>query len=144
MVAKDSKDEVKHRVNAGYSKKVLELYENKVNVGAMTEHDVALTYTGPCGDTIKLYLKIYNGDVIDDAAFQYMGCPASAACGSVLTQMVIRKTLQEARAITARDVVKVLGGLPDDEGHCAELVVTTLHKTLRKYKEDLKNDTAQT
>jgi nitrogen fixation NifU-like protein len=126
------------------SKKLLELFENKVNLGAMTEHDVALAHTGPCGDTIKLYLKIHNGDVINDAAFQYVGCPTSAACGSVLTQMLIGKTLQEARDIRAHDVEKALGGLPDDEGHCAELVVTTLHETLRKYKGDMQSDTAQT
>jgi nitrogen fixation NifU-like protein len=118
---------------AGYSGKVIELYANKVNVGAIENSDAAYAYTGPCGDTIKLYLKI-SSDVIDDARFQYWGCPASAASGSILTQVIIGKTLQEAKEITVDDVLTGLDGLPDEECHCAELVVTTLHKTITQYQ----------
>ena len=119
---------------AGYSEKVIELYANKVNVGTIENPDAAYAYTGPCGDTIKLYLKISSDDVIEDARFQYVGCPASAACGSILTQVVTGKTLQEAKEITVDDVLTGLNGLPDEECHCAELVVTTLHKTITQYQ----------
>ena len=120
---------------AGYSGMAIELYGNKVNVGLIENPDVALTYTGPCGDTIKLYLKINKDKVIEDAKFQYLGCPASAACGSILTQIIKRKRLQEAKEITEDDVLKELDGLPDNECHCAELAVTTLYKTISKYEE---------
>ncbi len=120
---------------AGYSGRVIELYGNKVNVGLIENPDVALAYTGPCGDTIKLYLKINKDKVIEDAKFQYLGCPASAACGSILTQIIKRKRLQEAKEITEDDVLKEMGGLPDVECHCAELAVTTLHKAISKYEE---------
>lgn len=123
-------DELRPLAKAGYSKKAIELYSNKINVGVMEEFDVVLAYTGPCGDTIKLYLKISKSDVIEDAMFQYNGCPASAACGSILTQIIKDKTLQEAIKITEDDVLRELGGLPGEESHCAELVVTTLHKTI--------------
>lgn len=123
---------------AGYSRKVIKLYGNKVNVGVIENPDVALAYTGPYGDAIKLYLKITRDDVIEDARFQYLGCPASAACGSILTQIIRGKTLQEAKEITENDVLKVLNGLPDDECHCAVLAVTTLHKTIVKYEENEK------
>jgi len=43
---------------AGYSDKVIELYKNKVNIGSIINPDVALAYTGSCGDTMKLYLRI--------------------------------------------------------------------------------------
>lgn len=124
---------------AGYSGKAIELYGNKVNVGLIENPDVALAYTGPCGDTITLYLKINKDKVIEDAKFQYSGCPASAACGSILTQIIKRKRLQEAKEITEEDVLKELDGLPDNECHCAELAVTTLHKTISKYEEKEKN-----
>ena len=120
---------------AGYSKKAIELYGNRINVGVMVNPDVALVYTGPCGDTIKLYLKIGKDDVIEDAKFQYLGCPASAACGSMLTQIIKGKTLQDAKKITEDDVLRELGGLPGEECHCAELAVTTLHKTVSEYEE---------
>jgi NifU-like protein involved in Fe-S cluster formation len=120
---------------AGYSKKVVELYAKKVNVGAIINPDVAFTYTGPCGDTIKLYLKIRRDDIIEEARFQYLGCPASAACGSILTQMITGKTIQEAKKLTDDDVLTKLDGLPDEDCHCAELVVMTLHQTIIHYQE---------
>ena len=101
----------------------------------MERPDVALAYTGPCGDTIKLYLKISEVDVIEDATFQFLGCPASAICGSTLTQLIKGKTLQEAKTVTEEDVLEDLGGLPGEECHCATLAVSALHKTISKYEE---------
>ena len=123
---------------AGYPKKAIELYGGRINVGVIENPDVALAYTGPCGDTIKLFLKIGEDDVIDNAKFQYLGCPASAACGSILTQMIKGKTLLEAKKITEDDVLRALGGLPGEECHCAILAATTLHKTISKYEENKK------
>ena len=136
--SKELKAELSLLAEAGYSRKAIELYDGKINVGVMENPDVALAYTGPCGDTIKLYLKIGKDDVIEDAKFQYLGCPASAICGSTLTQIIKGKTLQEAKKITEDDVLGNLGGLSDEECHCAELNVTTLHKTISKYEEDMK------
>ena len=102
------KEELSLLEGAGYSRKAIELYGGKVNVGVMENPDVALAYTGPCGDTIKLYLKIGKNDKIEDAKFQYIGCAASAACGSILTQIIKGKTLQEAKKITKDDVLRDL------------------------------------
>ena len=134
-----TQDELKLLEGAGYSQKVIDLYANRVNVGSIVNHDAALAYTGPCGDTIKLYLKIDRDDVIEDAKFQYLGCPASAACGSVLTQMVKGKTLQAANKITEKDVLTELDSLPTHECHCAELAVTALYKTIMKFEESKKD-----
>ena len=117
------------------SKKVIALFNNAVNVDVLENADVTLAYTEPCGDTIKPFLKISEKNVIRDTRFQHSGCPASAACGSIMTQVIRGNTLQEAKAITDTDVLKELNGLPDEECPCAELVVTTLHKTITKYEE---------
>ena len=122
-------------VEAGYSRKAIEIYGGKVNVRVMENPNVDLAYTGPCGDTIKLYLKISEDDVIEDATFQYLGCPASAICGSTLTQIIRGKMLQGTKTVTEGDVLKDLGGLPGEECHCAELAVTALRKTISKYEE---------
>jgi NifU-like protein involved in Fe-S cluster formation len=102
----------------------------------MENPDTSLTYTGPCGDTIKLYLRISENNVIEDAKFQYIGCPASAICGSTLTQIIKGKTLQEAKKIAEDDVLAELGGVPDEECHCAKLNISTLQKTISKYEEE--------
>jgi NifU-like protein involved in Fe-S cluster formation len=72
-------------INAGYSKKAIEFYTNKINVGTIENADSVLAYKGLCGDICKIYLKIIDKNVIETAKFQYLGCPASAACGSIVT-----------------------------------------------------------
>jgi NifU-like protein involved in Fe-S cluster formation len=125
-------------LEAGYPRKAIELYTGRVNVGVIENPDVALAYKGPCGDTIKLFLKIDEDNLIDEAKFQYLGCPASAACGSILTQMIKGKTLPEAKKISEDDLLRELGGLPGEECHCAKLAVTTMQKTIAKYEENKK------
>jgi nitrogen fixation NifU-like protein len=121
---------------AGYSKYAIALYGNRVNVGTIENADVELAYTGSCGDTIKIYLKINDQNKIDDAKFQYLGCPASAACGSIVTQIAKGKTLREAEEISEEEILKKLDGLPGDECHCAELAVTALRNTIKKYESN--------
>jgi len=133
-----TKEKIELLKEAGYSRNAIELYGNRVNVGIIENADVALAYTGLCGDTTKLYLKINDQNMIEDAKFQYLGCPASAVCGSIVTQIAKGKTLQAAKEITEEEILKELGGLPGDECHCAELVVTALRKTIKKYESNKK------
>lgn len=138
MSEKLTKEKIGLLKEAGYSRNAIELYGNRVNVGIIENADVALAYTGLCGDTTKLYLKINNQNKIEDAKFQYLGCPASAVCRSILTQIAKGKTLQAAKEITEEEILKELGGLPGDECRCAELVVTALRKTIKKYESNKK------
>ena len=136
MSDKLTKEKIELLKNAEYSKKAIELYANKVNVGIIENADVTLAYKGPCGDTCKIFLKISDQNIIDDAKFQYLGCPASAVCGSTVTQIAKGMTLRDAERITEEEVIDELGGLPGDECHCATLVLTTLCNAIKKYEKD--------
>jgi NifU-like protein involved in Fe-S cluster formation len=133
-VSKRTKEEFELLKDAGYSEKVIEIYWNKVNVGIMKNPDVNFTYTPPCGDTMQLYLKISDRSLVEDAKFQYFGCPGAASSGSAITTIVKGKTLEEAKRITEKDVLQELGGLPETKLHCPNLAVTTLQKTIAKYE----------
>ena len=133
-MSKLTKDEFELLKNAGYSAKAIELYVKRVNVGVIENPDVILTYTGPCGDTMKLYLKINNHTVIEDAKLQYLGCPAAASSGSAITKIAEGKTLEEAKKITEHDILHELGGLPKAKLHCPKLAVTTLQKAIATYE----------
>ena len=134
-MSKLTKEEFDLLKDAGYSEKVIELYRNKVNVGVIENPDVNLAYTGPCGDTMKVYLKISDEDVVEDAKFQYLGCPGAASSGSAITRIVKGKTLEETKRITEHDILQELGGLPESKLHCPKLAVTTLQKAITKYEE---------
>lgn len=120
--------------DAGYSGKAIEIYFKKVNVGIIENPDVVTVYKGPCGDSIKIYLKINMNKVIEDSKFLYLGCPASAICGSILTRIILGKTLQEANKLKENDILVELDGLPQEECHCAKLVISTLKKAIANYK----------
>lgn len=136
MTKKLTQEEFTLLKDPGYSAKALQLYMNRVNVGSIDRPDVALAYTGPCRDTIKIYLKLGKNGVIRDAKFQYRGCLGTACSGSALTTLIIGKTVEEAQKITAEDVLKELGGLPELEQHCATLAITTLRKALEKLEDN--------
>ena len=134
-MSKLTKEEFELLKDASYSEKVIELYRNKVNVGVIENPDVNLAYTGPCGDTMKIYLKINDDSVVEDAKFQYSGCPGAASSGSAITMIVKGKTLEDAKRVTEQDILKELGGLPESKLHCPKLAVTTLQKAIAKYEE---------
>jgi NifU-like protein involved in Fe-S cluster formation len=135
MSRKLTEEELSLLEESGYSEKAIELYVDKVNVGLIWNADVTQTYSGPCGDVVKLYLKVNNNGVIEDAKFYYLGCPGSAASASAMTRLVKGKTIEEAEKITEVDVLKELGGLPKSKLDCPKLAVTTLRRAIVGYKK---------
>ena len=135
MPKKLTKEELELLKIAGYSENVIEFYRDKVNVGLIKNPDVNLAYTGPCGDTMKLYLKVNDDGVIEDAKFQCLGCPGAASSGSAVTRIAKGKTLKDAKRITEHDILQELGGLPESKLDCAKLAVTTLRRSIAKYED---------
>ena len=117
---------------AGYSEKAIDYYIRKLNVGVIEGAEAVDSYTGLCGDSMKVYLKVEKG-VVRDAKFQAIGCAGAFASGSALTEMVKGITLKEAKKITEHDVVKDLKELPGPKLHCARLAVDALRKSIESY-----------
>jgi nitrogen fixation NifU-like protein len=117
---------------AGYSEKAIYYYIRKLNVGEIEGAEAVDSYTGLCGDSMKIFLKVED-DVIKDAKFQAIGCAGAFASGSALTEMVKGKPLKEAEKITEQDVIKNLGELPGPKIHCARLAVDALRKSIESY-----------
>jgi nitrogen fixation NifU-like protein len=113
-----------------YSKVVISEYRNPTNFGVLEHPDAIGIIKGPCGDTMKLTLKIVNGK-IQDARFWTDGCGATLACGNMLTKMIIGKTPHKALEISQEDLINILEGLPKEHSHCAKLAIITLYKALK-------------
>ena len=117
---------------AGYPEKAIDYYIRRVNVGVIEGTEATDVFTGLCGDSMRVYLKVED-DMIRDAKFQAIGCAGAFASGSIITEMVKGKTLEEAKKITEQDVLKDLGGLPGPKLHCARLAVDALKKSIKSY-----------
>ena len=83
------------------------------------------------GPYMRLWLRI-EGGMVTDVAFRTYGCPASIASGSMVTELIRGQNVEHCLAISSRDVLQALGGLPLGKTHCAGLAVTALRDALRK------------
>jgi len=115
-----------------YSETVINHFMNPRNLGDMDDADGFAKVTGPCGDTMELWLKVKNG-TIAHATFMTDGCGTSIASGSMVTEIAKGKSVSEARKISQQDVLSALGGLPEESEHCALLAANTLKEAMRDY-----------
>ena len=119
----------------GYSEKFKNEFLDPNNVGELAHADSYVRITGPCGDTIEMWLAIEDG-IISDIGFMTDGCGATITCASHVTGAAKGRTIEEALGITPQDVVEYFEGLPDEHKHCAKLAVMTLTAAIEKYQSD--------
>jgi nitrogen fixation NifU-like protein len=106
------------------------------NYDELIEHNAFGIGNDEYDHTIAMWLNIEDG-VIAQIAFSSEDCLVCKACGSVITELARTSTLDKARAITTRDVIENLEGLPEKDRHCAQLAVNTLQAAIRDYFDRL-------
>jgi nitrogen fixation NifU-like protein len=110
-------------------------FSNPRNVGELSDANGIGEVGNPtCGDIMKMYIKVEDGRIAD-IRFKTFGCGAAIATSSMVTEMVKGKTLEEALAVTNKDVAEELGGLPAPKLHCSNLAADALHKAIDDYRE---------
>ena len=87
-----------------------------------------------CGDALKLYLKINDQQIIEEATFETFGCASAIASSSVLTDMVKGMSVEDALKITNKDITNALGGLPKQKMHCSVMGQEALEAAIRQWK----------
>lgn len=115
-----------------YSPRVVELFQNPLNMGVIPEPNGFGIIRGICGDTMKIYLRIDN-DRVKDVGFETDGCEATIAVGSAVTDLARGKTLMEVLAISPAGLIDYLGGLPEDHIHCSILAAGSMHNAVANY-----------
>lgn len=117
-----------------YSETVIDHFMHPRNLGEIADADGIAKLTGPCGDTMEIWLKVDRG-IISRAYFLTDGCGTSIASGSMMTVLATGKTLTEAARISQQSVLDALNGLPQESRHCALLASNTLKAAIQDYLE---------
>jgi len=115
-----------------YSEVIIDHAMNPRNVGNMETADGYASITGPCGDTMDIWLKVKD-DTIVRVTFMTDGCGTTIAAGSMVTELAKGKSVSQALKVSQEDVLIALDGLPDESKHCALLAANTLKASVKDY-----------
>jgi nitrogen fixation NifU-like protein len=108
-------------------------FTNPRNVGEIEDADGIGEEGNPvCGDMMTFYIKVDNNH-LSDVKFKTFGCGAAIAVSSIVSEMAMGKTLEEARKITPALVAKELEGLPKNKFHCSNLGAQALNNAIDDY-----------
>ena len=116
-----------------YTETVMDHFTHPRNVGEIPDADgVGEVGNAKCGDIMKMYLKIKD-DRIEDVKFETFGCGSAIASSSMATELIKGKTVDEALAVTNKQVVDALGGLPAYKLHCSVLAEESIKAAVKDY-----------
>ncbi len=111
-------------------------FEHPRNAGELNaDHpDVAAALVGEpaSGAILQLHLRIDETGMIAAARFRAYGCGWMIACGSLLTEVVQGRTLNEAMRFRHHELLEKLE-VPPAKLACAVLAETALKTALRTY-----------
>jgi nitrogen fixation NifU-like protein len=128
-----------------YSQKVMEHFKNPHNMGEIPDADGVGTVGNPvCGDLMTIYIKVKDNRLAD-IKFKTYGCGSAIATSSMITDLAMGKTLEEALKITRGNVADALEGLPPVKMHCSNLAADALHAAIEDYykKQKVKEEAKQ-
>jgi nitrogen fixation NifU-like protein len=118
-----------------YTAKLIDHFQNPRNVGRIPRPDgIGVIGDPSCGDHLRIYIKVKDNR-LTKIRFEVYGCPAAIATTSLLTEMALGKTLEEALEIRPQDVAGALGGLSAVKMHCSNLGTAALYQAICLYRQ---------
>ncbi len=127
-----------------YSKKVIERFEGVLNnpqsfsVGRFdpNDHDIATGMNGApaCGDVMKVQLKLDDNEKIIDVKFKTYGCGSAIASSTMFVEMLMGKTIEEAKLIKDKEIADALD-LPPIKYHCSVLAEACIKDAIKNWNE---------
>ncbi len=119
-----------------YNDKVMEIFKNPKNVGRVQgANAIGKVGNVQCGDIMKLYLRINDENVIEDASFETFGCAAAIVSSSIATEMIKGKTVDQALKLKNEDIIAVVGELPAHKIHCSVLATEAIEDAIKNYRK---------
>ena len=125
-------DQIYEETRAAYGQKGFERWLNPLYRGTLENPNGYARISGSCGDTMQIFLRFEN-DRVEEATFQTDGCGSSSVCGSFAAELALGKNPDELAEVAGETILQILGGLPEEEQHCAYLAAEALQAALDHY-----------
>lgn len=120
-----------------YNETVMEHFQNPRNTGEIENADGIGKVGNPnCGDVMILYIKVENDNLVD-VKFKTFGCAAAIATSSAASEIITGKSIEQAEKLSKDDIVKYLGGLPEEKIACSTLAPDAIRAAIEDYKSKL-------
>lgn len=125
-----------------YSKTVMDRFQNPRNSGGMHgANSIGQAGNSACGDIIKMYFKINDSGIIENAKFKAFGCCVAIAAADITCDLVKNKTIEDALKVSNKDVIGILGDLPLHKIHCAILAEESIRATIENFYKTKEKET---
>lgn len=118
-----------------YIEFILDHFNNPRHHGTLDDPDILVNGGNPgCGDVVTLYVKVDDTNRVVDVKFEGHGCTISMAGASLITEMVIGKTLKEIEEMSYAPLIDQMGeAVVKSRLRCATLGLDTLKGAAREY-----------
>jgi Fe-S cluster assembly scaffold IscU len=127
-----------------YSEKLVDHFENPRNIGSLDENDARVgtgTISSPvCGDVMKLQIRIDEHQKIVEVKFKTFGCASAIASGSLATEWLKGRSLDEALQIRNANIATELD-LPPPKVHCSVLAEDAIRVAVNDLKQKMQRTT---
>lgn len=120
-----------------YGPQVLDHYLHPRHVGSFDPQDLqvgtGLVGSPALGQVLKLQIRLQDA-AIESACFRAFGCGAAIAAGSLATEWLQGRSLDQALSIHSQDFVQALD-LPPGKLHCALLAEDAIRAAVADYND---------
>ncbi|TEA78031.1 Fe-S cluster assembly scaffold IscU [Allopusillimonas ginsengisoli] len=120
-----------------YSEKVQDHYQNPRNVGGFDQSDLSvgtgLVGSPALGEVTRLQIKVDESGIISDTRFKTYGCGCAIASGSLVSEWIKGKTLDQALGIQNTHIAQELA-LPPVKIHCSILAEDAIKAAVQDYR----------
>ena len=131
--AQELQEQILEQIRKTYSEVVIDHWQNPRNFRKIDNPDGYAQEKGSCGDTMEMFIKM-EYEKISECTFQTDGCGTTIACGSIASELALNKSFTQALAVVSADeILRRCGGLPEADVHCAQLAAETLRRALADY-----------
>lgn len=132
MVLDVLKEEQERDVIARFGEKGFRFWRDALHRQRLLAPTVVGSVKGADGDCITIALGI-NGTTIVETDFDVNGGLASRIAATTAAVLVLGKSVDDAVALTARDVLTALETFPEEETHSAELAAAAVREAIHRW-----------